>query len=329
MWKAGEFAEGERRERELVGNWDWFGEMLSQGAKAMRIAEHGTGVDEQRHSALSIISYLLSRLETNPTIELNIQRELVLENEFLNDTSAGKEALGEIYYLQRQLERQLQGARKDMQEAVNQGNKDAAKQIRMMEENSEGKIGEAKREQEKLIMSLTEMHEEEMERVLRKLDYTEKQQKVVLEKKRMELEDMEESVRLMREQSKIDAERWEKQCSDVVAIEKKRRINEEVERESERNVTVTRRELAREEAQMQSIGKAKGFMRKNLANGIVNGAASAIMATVGTAGKLYSILVVPRQETSTYLLQCWEPCVSFLDPMLPQMASKRPFSILN
>ena len=332
MWKAGEFAEGERRERELMGNWDWFGDMLSQGAQVMRIAEQGTGVKEQKYSALNIISYLLSSCLdiTPPTLELDIQRELVLEKKSLNDTAAGKEALGEIYHLQQQLERQLRVARREMQKAVHQHNADAVRQIRIVEEDCEGKISEAKREQEKLKMSLTEMHEEEMERVLRKLDDAEKQQKRVLEKKRRELEDMEESVRLTREQSKIDAERWEKQCLDVVAMQKKRRVKEEVERESEQNLVVARRELAREEAQMQSIGKARGVMRKNLANAMVNGAASAMMTTVGTAGKIYSMSRRPHLKTSTYLLQCWGwPYVSFLDPILPQMASKRHFTIRN
>ena len=60
----------------------------------MRIAENGTRVDEQKHSALSIVSYLLSRLEINPTVELDIQRELVLENKSLNGMSAGEEVLG-------------------------------------------------------------------------------------------------------------------------------------------------------------------------------------------------------------------------------------------
>lgn len=297
MWEAGEFAEGERREGELVGKWDWFGDMLSQGAQVMRVAERGTGVEEQKDSALSIISYLLSRLETNPTVELDIQRELVLEKKSLNDTSAGQEALGGVYHLRRQLERQLEGARREMEEAVSRRDEDAAKQIRMVEEECEGKIGEAKREQEELRMSLTEMHEEQMERVLRGLDETEKQQEAVLEKKRRELEDMEESVRLMREQSQIDSERWERQRLDVAAMQKKRRVMEELERESAQNVVVARRELAREEAQMQSIGKVRGVMRKNLANGMVNGAASAIMTTVGAAGKItIQRLVVPHPK---------------------------------
>ena len=166
----------------------------------------------------------------------------------------------------------------------------------MIEEDCEGKIGEAKREQEKLMMSLTEIHEEEMERVSRELDDTEKQQKAVLDKKRRELEDMEESVRLMREQSKIDAERWKKQYLDVVAMQKKQRANEEVERESEQNVVVTRRELAREEAQMQSIRKAKGVMMQKLANSMVSGATSAMVATIGTAGKMYSMSRRPSSK---------------------------------
>ena len=135
-------------------------------------------------------------------------------------------------------------------------------------------------------MSLTEMHEEEMERMLRELDEREKQQKIVLEQKRRELEDMEESVRLMREQSQIDTERWQTQLLDLTAMQKKRRVLENVERESEQNLVATRRELAREAAQVQTIGKAKGLVMQNLANGLVNGAATAIMTTIGAAGKM-------------------------------------------
>lgn len=297
MWKANDHKNGERREKELLDNADYFGGMLSQGAKSFRIAEHGTGIDEQKYSALHVVSHLLERTKILPTIELQIQRDLVLKGKTLDATAAGKEALGDLYHLQRQLARQLQNAHQDMQEALNDHDAKHAQQLEAIEKDCERKIRESKKEQAKLKISLTEMHDEEVERLQTKLDDMESKQCAVLARKRKELEDMEDSLKHMREQSAIDAARWEKKCLDIATLKKKRRANEKLNRECEESVAAIRHEVAQEETQLQSIGQAKGAMRQNVVNGVANGATAGMTTAFATAGKMTYLCLVLFQTT--------------------------------
>ncbi|KAG8531170.1 uncharacterized protein KY384_004528 [Bacidia gigantensis] len=290
MWQTNEYEDGERRERELMGNVNYFGDMLSRGAKLFRIAEHGTGVDEQRHSVLRIVSYLVQRMSDLPAVELEIQRELVLEGKTLDATAAGREALGDLYHLQQQLARQLEDAQREMQEAITHHDTEHAQQLRALEEDCERQIQDSKREQEKLNLSLMEMHEEEMERVQMKLDDLEHEHQALLARKRRELQDMEDSQVLMREQFAIDAARWEKQCLDAATLQKKRRAHDELDRECKQSVAKSRHEAAQQETQIRSIRKARGAMRHNVANGmssgVANGVTTALTTALGAAGRI-------------------------------------------
>lgn len=310
MWQADLHELGERREKELINNDDYFGDMLARGAKAFRIAEHGTGADEERHSALGIVSYLIQRMCSSPELELDIQRELVLEEESLDATSAGREALGDLYGLRCQLDRQLQDARQEMQDAMSHRDTKHVQQIRDLEKDCKRRIEEAETQQERLKTSLMDMNEAEMEKVKLKLENIEVEQRAVLTRKQQELDAMEESLRLMHEQSALDAARKQQELEDteeslklmrqqsaldaaqkqkrdqeIQALKQRRRAAEELNRECEQNVTELRYELAQQRAQLESIKKAKGAMRYSIAEGVAKGAATAAMTTVLPLGK--------------------------------------------
>jgi hypothetical protein len=285
MWQNNEYQLGLQRERELMDNVDYFGDMLSEGAKYFRVAEHGTGVGEQQQSALEIVSYLVQQTGILPTLTLNIQRELILEGKTLDATSAGQEALGDLYHLKLQLAKQLQNAHQDMQKAMTDRDAEHVQQLRVFERDCSQKMTKAQEEQEKIKTSLMDMHDEEVERLQKRLDNMEVAQREELQRKRQELEDMEASLKRMREQSAIDAARWERQRLDIATIRRKQRKNEELNRECERQVVETRENVAQEEAQLQSIGQAKSIMRQNIANGAANGATTAITTVIATAGK--------------------------------------------
>lgn len=305
MWEAGQqqHEQGEWREKELTSNYDYFGDMLSEGAKVFRIAEHGTGADDQRQSALQIVSYLIRTKKSWLGVELEIQRELVLEAKTLTETLAGKEALGDLYHLQCQLARQLQDAQKDMREALESRDVEHARQVRALQEECQRKMTETRAQEGKLRTSLLDMHDAEVENLQCKLHGMELQHRAVLVKKRQELEDMEESLRHVREQSAVDAARWRKQCLDIAALQKQR-ANENLHRECEQSLATMTQKVAQQEAQLRTVVKAKdavqtnvvsrrakGIVRSNIAGGIAQGIAGATATAIGTAGKTPSCMV--------------------------------------
>ena len=285
-WQNDQHEHGERRELELMGNYNYFGEMISRGAKIIRVAEHGTGIDEQKRSALCVISYLILQKISRPAVELAIQRELVIDGKCLDATSAGREALDDLGRSECQLARQLQGTRQDMQEALDRRDEKHVQELRNLEEDCKRRVESSKRQQESLRTSLMEMHSAEVQRIQTKLNDMEIEQRDLLARKRQELEDMEDSLRRMREQSALDTARWEKQRLDIAALQKRQRANDEFHRECEQSCRKIKREAARQEARLRSISRAKGTVRHELAGGLADGAATAITTAIGTAGKM-------------------------------------------
>jgi hypothetical protein len=54
----------------------------------------------------------------SPKTELRIQRELVTDGRMLDDTAAGKEALGTLYDVRLELRTQLESTRRDIEEVI-------------------------------------------------------------------------------------------------------------------------------------------------------------------------------------------------------------------
>ncbi|KAF2807131.1 uncharacterized protein BDZ99DRAFT_353274, partial [Mytilinidion resinicola] len=165
MWKADEYMQGEAREIELSGDVTYFGDLLSRGAKLFRIAEHETGAEEQRHSSLRVVSHLLQRTRTVAVIDLRIQRELVVDGKTLDATAAGREALGNLYHLRRQLARQVEIARHDMQDALKVRDIESARQLQAIETECTRKISKSQKQQQKLKTSLMEIHDKEVDKL--------------------------------------------------------------------------------------------------------------------------------------------------------------------
>lgn len=284
MWRAGEHVEGEMRERELASSPMYLGDLLSGGARLYRIAEHGTGAGEQKRSSLNLVSGLLQHIQTQPEIELEIQREMFVDRKALDDTAAGQEALGDIYRLRTQLASQMEDARQDMQDARQARDLQSAQQLQAFEKECAEKLTKAHRQQEELKASLMELHERETQKLGARLDEMAAEQRIALEAKQRELRSMEDSLRLMQEQSAIDNARWEMQRLDARELERKRRIGREMDQACQKDITALRHAVVHEQQDLRAIARTKGTMQKHVVNGIANGATAGVMTVVAGLG---------------------------------------------
>jgi hypothetical protein len=287
MWGPNEYAEGIAREKELSNDPIYFGDLLFGGANLFRIAEHGTGPEEQKHSSLKMMSRLIQYASISPKLELKIQRELVKEHKLLDATAAGQEALGDLYHIRVQLTDQLESTRRDMGEAVRARDVESAQQLQAVETDFANKLGLAEKQQVELKTSLIEMHDKEMQRLMERLDDMEKVQRRQLRSKQKELEDMGESLRLMREQSAIDEARWRKQNLDVTELRKKQRAQRDADHDAAQSALVLKQQVDKEKVDVTAVSQAKGMVKQSIVNGVSNGLATAGATAIATMGALF------------------------------------------
>lgn len=287
MWSANEYAQGIAREAELSNDPVYFGDVRAGGGKVSRIAEQGTGPEEQKHSSLRMIASLLQYIYVSPKVDLQIQREMVNEHKSLDATAAGQEALGDLYHMRLQFADQLESTRRDMKEAERARDLDSARQLQAVESDFANKLGLAERQQEELKTSLMEMHDREMQKLLKRLEGIEKTQRRQLRSKQKELEDLEESLKLMREQTAIDETRWRKQRLNAAELEKKQRAKLEADGEAAQSALVLRQQRDQEKANVMAVGKAKGMVRNSIVGGVSNGVAAAGATAIATMGTFF------------------------------------------
>lgn len=289
MWKQDAYAECERREAELVNKSEFFGDVLARGAYLHRIAQDVTGMEEAKKSYLRMISDILKRTTSVPHIELRIQLEMVKEGRKLDDTSAGQEALGEIYLMRHQLNGQIERTRKDMQDALRAQDLESTRQLQALEVGFATQISAMEKQQSALEVSFMDMHTKAVEKLAKKLNDMDKEQRRKLHQKQQELKDMEESLKLMREQAAIDEARWKKQKLEAAELKKKQRANLEMNHDCEQNVKKVRKQTAQTQKDLDVVKEARDSMRRSVAGQMVNGLGVGLGGAVATMG-MYTCL---------------------------------------
>jgi hypothetical protein len=290
MWRADEHVQGETREQELISNPKYLGDLLSGGATLHRIAEHGTGADEQRRSSLRVISSLLQRTLSLPQIELQIQRELVLDRLDLDATAAGQEAEGDLSVLRRNLNKRIESTRKDMQDAMRARDAQCVQQLQTMQMETAKKLSEAQLRQDELKTSLMEMHDKEVQKLSARLDEMDVQQRELLRIKQQELDDMEESLRLMREQVAEDEAQWRKQALDATERRKRQHARRQMDSEFQQKVRASKQNVAQEKGNLNAVIRAKNAARSEVVYDIAKGISAGAVTAITPLRKLGSLL---------------------------------------
>jgi hypothetical protein len=162
FWDQVEYAAGERRERELKTEWDYWGEMMYRGSKVLR---H----DQRKHSAKEILKYLIDqRISNNRATPLAIQREMMVERKALSQTGAGAEMMSQLERQKQEYERKLRDLRRDLEEAITSRDKDLQAQIEKLTREAEAKRAQDEADRQKLeadsvaiLKLLTEQRDQE------------------------------------------------------------------------------------------------------------------------------------------------------------------------
>lgn len=149
MWSQIDPDDGQRRERELVSNKDFWGEMVKQGSRVMR-------QDRDEASAIQIIQYMLQQRHR---MVLDIQKEMA-SGETLDETSAGRELEAELERLRKQHDEEMKELREDMMEAQRANDKRAQEEIAAIRDDLQKKMDQDKQDRERMRVTMEELQKQ-------------------------------------------------------------------------------------------------------------------------------------------------------------------------
>lgn len=127
FWSMVSVELGEKRERELLENRDFWGYMSQKGATILR---H----DGQRESAIRVIEHILQRSQGREAIPLAIQRELVDQGVELNDTTAGQCLGAELRTQREKFEREIRIMEKEKEELLREKDEESARELEKLQQ---------------------------------------------------------------------------------------------------------------------------------------------------------------------------------------------------
>jgi hypothetical protein len=149
MWTMVTPEEGERREKELMTNKEFWGEMVTQGSVVMR-------QDQGEASAIKIIQHILGQRRR---MVLDIQEEMA-NGKSLDETGAGRELEAELERLKRQHDDEMRELREEMREAQQAGDKLAQAEIAAIRADLQKKMDQEKEDRERMRVTMEELQKE-------------------------------------------------------------------------------------------------------------------------------------------------------------------------
>lgn len=212
MWWKGEERINARRERQLEA--EEFRDVLDGGGRMFRYrAGVGAADDEgrMRKEALRIVQHLVEKARVGPVV-LRVQSEMVDEGLTLDQTAAGKVLEGDMAVARREFEMQLREVKKEMAEALQNRDMDAARTLRQVQRELTEKERKIADGTEEMTKTLTEMYRQEEDRLMGKMKEMEAQWRDALQKKEQEVRDMEESLQHLKaesEQKRLQDKEWQ------------------------------------------------------------------------------------------------------------------------
>jgi len=271
MWKEDEMEDGLHREQELLEQPAYFGEIIDGGGRMLR---HGPfkdyhDVDEERMSALSIVSHVLKKARTREGhLVLQIQRELIDERKPLDETRAGRVLSAQVQAAREGYERDLRELQDDWRAQLEKRDSEVRQNYEEVERELKAKVAEKDVEVQALAVDFERMHEQEEDRVLQQIDRASEQWMLEATRKANALQKLERFGHELRPFEATETGLEQALQTDVVDVES---LREELAQ--------LRKEFNVRQQQGEKVRKAIKFNRGT----------SAIM----NAGKQHLLLLVP------------------------------------
>ncbi|KAF8860698.1 hypothetical protein BDZ45DRAFT_551253, partial [Acephala macrosclerotiorum] len=144
---------GEARLKELIGTKDFWGGMVDRGSQ---VVKH----DGTESSALDIVLNIVGRKNR---VILDIQRQLIDQSLDLNETDAAQALQSELIAERKRFEQQLRNLKEEMQEAIDENDLRAQREIKKEQAKAEAEIQKTREETKALKTTLAQIAREKDE----------------------------------------------------------------------------------------------------------------------------------------------------------------------
>ncbi|KAH7351272.1 P-loop containing nucleoside triphosphate hydrolase protein [Rhexocercosporidium sp. MPI-PUGE-AT-0058] len=220
MWSQIDPDDGQRRERELVSNKEFWGEMVKQGSRVMR-------QDRDEASAIQIIQYILQQRHR---MVLDIQTEMA-SGKTLDETSAGRELEAELERLRKQHDEEMRELREDMMEAQRANDQRAQEEIAAIRDDLQKKMDQDKQDRERMRVTMEELQKQREDELRAERDKNHAlaldHQKAMAENaSKLRMMELDTTYKIQVAQLKFDKERSEAENERWRAEEAKRKADE-------------------------------------------------------------------------------------------------------
>ena len=183
-----------RKERELYEEPSYFGDILNGGARLLRHGPFENSPQEEKTSALSILSHVLKQARSRDGhLVLQIQRELIDEQRSLDDTGAGRALSENVRAARDHFITQLKDLQAQWNEQLHQKDMETVRDREEIKRDLKLQIARKEEEDRALMTNLVRMHKEEEERVLSQINRASENWKIELGRKEVELKESENS----------------------------------------------------------------------------------------------------------------------------------------
>ncbi|KAJ4269844.1 hypothetical protein NW762_001513 [Fusarium torreyae] len=179
------------REAELMTTQDFFGNLISQGARLFRHYEEGhRNVASQAASAQRIVRYLNRQLDSHVPSVLQLQREIVDEKKTLGQTVAGIAAANYLHQARQEHQQRLKDLRAEMTNALVESDKEYAFQLRELKIELKNKLHKTEIDSQALTKTMAHFHEAETEALQQRIVHLSQKFEAEVKTKEQELQEL-------------------------------------------------------------------------------------------------------------------------------------------
>jgi hypothetical protein len=269
MWNSEDFQIMLQRENELLSNNNsWLGSVCDPDrATYFRHAGMGSGSEEERQSALRIVSHLFQQGNLGP-VPLQIQHELVDAGKSLQETQAGQAMLGDIERIRQRLQKRLDELKSQPRRYLKQN--DIELMVDTLLFQLQINSAASKRAHGMFVMTLLELHEQEKSRLLHQMDSIETGCYMTMDVLQKNLKRSRAELKKTRAEALKDPESKEHEKTDE--LQNQERLNE-----LQKQIVEDEKRLLEVSASTHQRKEAHKNVRRVLADGIMSSTASGVV----------------------------------------------------
>lgn len=256
MWELVDPTIGDRREKQLTDNPDFWGWMHEKGSQIVR---H----QNSRESARRIVDIFASHNTTKQKVDLGIQKEMVRDGKTLNETTAGIELDKELAKERAKFMKELDEIKMDMDETLKKRDKESTAMLDDQRREMDRKVKRLDQERDELKISMERLHKLKLAEMEERFEASriesQRAQAALEEQAQEQARKHQEALDAAEQRRKDDEAKWRKEMEEREArMRREREKSEAAAKKREKEAEKRLRHLAKESELLSNLRSKPG-----------------------------------------------------------------------